>query len=402
MAGWVIGIGRVVVAAGGEAEVRVVGGEEPLGPVPVLEALPSGSGVGPGAYRLEPDGDGGPACAATVFHDGDRLILAAIIDRIGAGQERRFRLKAGAPQDREPWRLEVRNEGVDVVAGDQVVIGYRVGPTKPYWHPVTGPMGLAMTRGWPMEQGRNEAEDHPHQRSMWFAHGDVNGVDFWASDPLNRSSSKHGRIRPTGRDLTVTGPGFAAIRTTNQWLDGDGEPVCDDVEMLRIWDGGEVRLIDVEVELHAAHGPVRFGDTKEGVFGVRVASELAVDSQRGGKIVNAEGLSDGEAWGKPSAWVDYSGVIAGQPVGLAILDHPSNLRHPTTWHVRTYGLFAANPFGYHDFGVGRPGAYTIPAGEFLRMRYRIVLHRGDAETGKVARHFRAFERPPQVEISVAD
>jgi len=35
----------------------------------------------------------------------------------------------------------------------------------------------------------------------------------------------------------------------------------------------------------------------------------------------------------------------GKTVGIAVFDHPSNPRHPTTWHVRDYGLFAANPLG---------------------------------------------------------
>ncbi len=80
-----------------------------------------------------------------------------------------------------------------------------------------------------------------------------------------------------------------------------------------------------------------------------------MDDKAGGKIVNSDGLVDDEAWGKQAAWVDYSGPVDGQTVGIAILNHPQSLRYPTYWHVRTYGLFAANPFGVHDF-LGQPDA----------------------------------------------
>lgn len=398
--GWIVGwLGLAGLAGAGEVTVRVVGGNAALGPVAVLETLPSDLEAAPGAYRLEPAQGGGPPCPATVYRDGSETILAAVIDRIDADQTRTFRLVAGAPEGAVEWRFDETPDGFHIVAGGEPVAGYHEGETKPYWHPVVGPGGVPMTRGWPMAPEGNEQEDHPHQRSMWFTHGDVNGVDFWASDPLNKKDPKLGTIRRTGRFLRAAGPGFAAVRTGDAWLDGRENPVCDDIQTVRIWDAGDVRLIDVEVEVRASHGPVTFGDTKEGVFGVRVPTEMAVDAREGGRIVNAEGLTDAAAWGKRSAWVDYSGRSRGEEVGLAILDHPSNLRHPTTWHVRTYGLFAANPFGYHDFGIGEPGAYTIPEGGSRRFRYRVVLHWGDAEEGDVARQFEAFARPPKVEIA---
>ena len=64
-----------------------------------------------------------------------------------------------------------------------------------------------------------------------------------------------------------------------------------------------------------------------------------------GHIVQSTGVRDGATWGKRAEWCDYYGPVEGQVVGIAIFDHPSNPAHPTWWHVRDYGLFAANPFG---------------------------------------------------------
>jgi hypothetical protein len=140
-------------------------------------------------------------------------------------------------------------------------------------------------------------------------------------------------------------------------------------------------------------------------MGVRVPTVMDVNSNLGGQVVNSEGQSikvgevkDGEvqilddAWGKPAAWVDYHGPVGDQVVGVAILNHPSSFRYPTTWHVRAYGLFAANPFGLHDFqGVQEPiGAHTIEAGQSIALRYRVIFHAGDHQQSKVAEAFAAY------------
>ena len=127
-------------------------------------------------------------------------------------------------------------------------------------------------------------------------------------------------------------------------------------------------MIDFEIEIHATDGDVTFHDTKEGMFGLRVASSMDVAKKTGGRITNAEGLTDDKAWGQASPWVDYVGPVQGKTLGIAILNHPQSFRYPTTWHVRTYGLFAANPFGWHDFGRSEKGDYTLPAGQKVRFR----------------------------------
>ena len=149
------------------------------------------------------------------------------------------------------------------------------------------------------------------------------------------------------------------------------------------------RIIDFEITLKATDGPVTFGDTKEGMFGLRVASSMDVNKKKGGKITNAEGLTDDQAWGKASPWVDYTGPVEGKTVGIAILNHPRSFRYPTTWHVRTYGLFAANPFGWHDFGLGEVGEYTLPGGRVDPVRLPGDPARGRHRRRRISRS--AFE-----------
>ncbi|MEJ7605744.1 MAG: DUF6807 family protein [Bryobacteraceae bacterium] len=141
-------------------------------------------------------------------------------------------------------------------------------------------------------------------------------------------------------------------------------------------------------------GPVKFGDTKEGTFAIRLADALT-EKRKGGILTNAQGEQGMEkVWGKPSPWVDYSGKIGKEELGVTILDHPGNPRHPSTWHARDYGLFAANIFGQHDFArdPAKDGSLTLEAGKSLRFRYRLFVHPGDAKSADIPSAFNAYKR----------
>ena len=217
-----------------------------------------------------------------------------------------------------------------------------------------------------MKKVAGETQDHNHQRSFWFTHGNVNGYDFWASDPLNPPKTNYGTIKETAKKTLIAGPVLGRIRTTDDWLGPDGKRVCEDERVVTIYNTPTARVLDFDITIKAGDGPVTFGDTKEGMFGLRVASSMDVAGNKKtktpgkGKITNAEGITDTDAWGKASPWVDYVGPVEGETVGVAILNHPDSFRYPTTWHVRDYGLFAANPFGWHDFGMKKSGEYTDP------------------------------------------
>ena len=90
--------------------------------------------------------------------------------------------------------------------------------------------------------------------------------------------------------------------------------------------------------------------------------------------------------------MDYAGVIDGEAVGIAILDHPTNPRHPTYWHSRGYGLFAANIFGVRDFenDKSKDGKLELAKGETIRFRYRVIIHPGDHAAAGLAERFKKF------------
>ena len=258
---------------------------------------------------------------------------------------------------------------------------------KPYLYPIIGPTGKPVTRNFPMREVEGETRDHKHHRSLWFTHGNVNGVDFWTEEP------KAGKIVHRRFEKLANGPIYGRIVAVNDWIAPDGKKVCEDTSEIRIYRNTNGRQMDLAITIRATEGPVKFGDTKEGSFGIRVADSMRVDGG-GGHIVNSRGDRDGDAWGKQAEWCDYYGPVEGEIVGIAVMDHPTSFRHPNYWHVRTYGLFAANPFGVKDFtgDKSKDGSYTIPAGGSITFRYRIFIHKGDTETAKIADLYKAFAK----------
>lgn len=381
--------------------VKVTGNGTDLSETPVVVALPKP--IATGRYVLDPAGAGKPL-PAQVFTDAGKSYLAAILGRVSKGETVSYTLQPAAHSGASDSGVALRRDGanIKVLVDGQIFTEYLSdSATKPYLYPVIGPTGAAITRHHPMKKVEGEDIDHHHQRSFWFTHGAVNGYDFWASDPLNPPKANYGTIKETAKKTLVAGPVLGLIRTTDDWLGPDGKRVCEDERVVRVYNTAAARVVDFDITLRAIDGPVTFGDTKEGTFGLRLASSMDVKRKKEkglGKITNAEGITDADAWGKASPWVDYVGPVEGETVGVAILNHPDSFRYPTTWHVRDYGLFAANPFGWHDFGQKKSGEFTLPVGESIRFRYRVIMHKGDTASAHIPDAFRDYAQPPLVEI----
>lgn len=261
------------------------------------------------------------------------------------------------------------------------------GAARPFVFPLLAPGGIPVTRPFPMEQVPGEANDHPHHVSLWFAHGDVSGFDFWAGQ------AKKERLALDGAPTVRVEGGAAIVSADYRWLADVGTLVCTEHRELAFGSFDGARTVDVAVTLRATDRPLVLGDTKEGTFAVRVRQLLCVDGKgAAGQLHDSEGRRNADVWGKRARWIDDHGVIDGREVGLAMFDHPQNHGHPTWWHARTYGLLAANPFGVHDFEKkpAGTGTLTVPLGGELRLRYRVLLHRADWDAARMDAAWRAW------------
>ncbi len=276
----------------------------------------------------------------------------------------------------------------------------------PVFYPVMGPGEVPMTRRYPLEEGENEDTDHPHHQSLWFAHSDVNGESFWAVQTYR--DRVPGRTVHRGfKEIVSGGKDGGHFVAENAYVASDGRTVMTDTRTVKFYpvsDAMAPRILDITIAFHASHGPVTFGDEKDAGMAIRVSPDLQVvrrsKAAEGaapptGKLLNSEGVRDGDTWGKRARWVDAYGTVGDAPVGVAIFDHPKNPRHPTWWHSRTYGLVTANPFGKRHFEkLDDPGAgeMVIPEGETTTFRWRFVFHRDDPETAGVEARYQAFSK----------
>lgn len=274
--------------------------------------------------------------------------------------------------------------------------------TKPYLWPLRTADGVEITRHWPMDPQPGERHDHVHQRGVWFAHSNVNGFDFWNSDP-SYHNAQMGRIVVTSVDHLASGSQAGSIQAHLDWLDPSGKVVLHEARVMT-FHAGAPRIVDFDFTLTAPE-PATFGDDKDGVFGLRVAPQLEepqkdspADPPRTSEMASSTGCHhEGDCWGKRAEWQDVSGKIGGKEVGVAIFDNPGNPRQPTYWHVRGYGLFAANVFGTKAFtrDPSADGSMKLPRGGTLHFQYRVVIHSGDAEKAGIAAIYRTYTHPAQ-------
>lgn len=328
---------------------------------------------------------------------GDTLCFVA--GSLSPGESREYEL---TDDPKHPWPArftltDVDGDHVDVRLDGSLLTAYQYGPNhvRPYCHPVIGPYGAPVTRGYPMVKGvEGELEDHHHHKAFYVAHGEVGGSENWSEE------EGHGFVRT--RELTLAGgPVVGQIIARNDWVDAAERKVCEERREYRFWaTPASGRFIDLQVTFLATEGDLTFGDTKEGgICSLRLHYHGKLGSLITGSTgaMTAEGTPD-ETWGKRFHWLDHSGPVRGRWCGVAIMDTPGNFRYPTYWHVRTNGMMTANPFGLSAYFDDKSidGSHTVPAGGSLTFRYRVYIHGGTVTEGRVAEKYNNYVFGPRL------
>lgn len=244
---------------------------------------------------------------------------------------------------------------------------------RPFLFPLVGPSGRSVTRiGHP-----HDPNGHSHHNSVWVAHHDVNGVDFWGDQ-------KAGRI--VHRKVVEYGDSDAEarIRVQNDWVDPTGRRLLEEQRSMRFQPlaGGQWLLL-LDIELKAVGQPATLGKTSFGLVGVRMAKTIGVHDG-GGLIRNSEGGRNeaGVHW-KAARWVDYSGPIRPDAAeGVTLMDHPNNPNHPTVFHVRDDGWMGTS--------LTFEGPRTIEVETPLRLRYAVWVHAGVPTAESIDERFAEF------------
>jgi hypothetical protein len=309
------------------------------------------------------------------------------------------------------FRVEkLRTGGVVVRLYGETVGEYAVDrANKPFLWRLSGPTGKSMTRSFPMIEVPGGTIDHVHQRGLSFSHQGVGGFDTWSEPATFRDETNDpdrlatvGAIRHVGY-RTLAGGVTAVIHARNDLVDASNRPLLAEERRMTFSLGPASRIIDVDIDLIAAYGPIELADMKDAGLSIRVPDSMTVERGLGGTIVNSAGERDAAAWSRRALWVDYHGPVDGEHLGIAILNHPTSFRHPTPWHVRTYGLFCANPFGMKQMDPeAESGAVAMEDGQRISLRHRVIFHVGDEQRGGIAAAYEAYAAERPAPLSTAD
>lgn len=340
--------------------------------------VPAPGGLTQGAWRLVEQGGDGIKVEATLIprigfdgsiEDGAKN-LSATIPAGHSTDPRRFRLEASETSPASAFRFgDVSERSLGLWERDQPILVYNHGVMSKegvpadrnrstYVHPLYDLDGAVLTDDFP--------RDHYHHRGLFWAwpHVVIGGKDYdlWTLGGIRQKFD-----RWLAREV---GPTTAVLGVENGWYVGDRRAVRERVWLVAypVVDG--LRALDFTCVLEPIDEPVTLdGAAGKSYGGLNIRFAPGTDRV----ITTPKGNEPKDLLMTRLAWGDLSHTSAeGRPVGAALFvsgDHPD---FPPTWLTRHYGVLC----------VGWPGVTPtkLEPGRPVTLRYRIVIHRGNADS----------------------
>ena len=266
---------------------------------------------------------------------------------------------------------------------------YNPADMRPFWYPIMSSKGICLTRmGHP-----HDPVTHSHHNSVWIAHSNVNGIDFWGDH-----AKEQGRIVTQHVDRYDDVDEAAVMQMTNHWVrasDNAVQLIETRRSEVRPLDGAKSWLMIIDVEFAAPKGqPATFGPSFFGLVAVRLAKSIGVHDG-GGRILNSEGqVNEEEVFRKPARWCDYSGRITNDAdgfAGMTLMNHPGNPQNPTAFHVRNDGWMGSC--------LTPEKAVEVTDAQKLRVRYGLWVHDGMATQAQSEAQWQAFAALPPADLA---
>ena len=277
---------------------------------------------------------------------------------------------------------------IDILIGGNLFTTYRYGSelTKPILYPVKSPSGVVLTRGFPFEKMPGESNDHPHHTGIFFTYDKVNNDGFW-----NNTTSP-----PQIKHIKTAKMENGQLSTISHWVGKSGKTLLEEKRDMVFSAEPNQYVIDFNITLTAQDEKIVFGDTKEGMFAIRVADWLSEDKGTGKYLDSKGNIGEPNIWGKQAPWVRLEGTKDSKTIGIAIFYHPASVCYPSYLHTRSYGLFSFNPFGQLDYLTGRkipnpqPLNFTLQPGQNALFRFRMIFYEGQKSAEQLERQFVMF------------
>jgi hypothetical protein len=260
-----------------------------------------------------------------------------------------------------------------------------------FWHPIRASRDISLTRmGHP-----HDPLTHSHHNSVWIAHNDVDGVNYWADHGKSLGQIACMEISRGGYE---EGDEFASMRMVNHWKrqdDGSVQLIETRRTEVRPLDGARSWFLIVDMEFTPPKGQtVTFKPSGFGLMAVRMARSIGV-RDGGGRILNSEGQVNEKAMFRlPARWCDYSGRITNEADGFAgvtLMNHPLNPQNPAPYHVRDDGWMGA------CLNLETPS--EVGDEKKLRLRYALWVHDGMASQESAETHWKRFTELPVADLA---
>lgn len=286
---------------------------------------------------------------------------------------------------KSPFTVNESNQGIALLENDRPVFFYQRLPKAStenhvynnYLHPLYDLNGDTITDEFPV--------DHPYHRGIFWA---------WHQLYIQDSSVGDGWIM---EDITQDVVGIKTSMKREEahlyahvlWKSENvenGKPFIEEHTSITVHQQQpEFRSIDFEISLLALVPGVQLGGSDDikgyGGFCARIKLPKSLSfTSTNGSVVPQEGQV------VAGAWMDFSHYDSAQQVekGLAILCHPSTPNYPAPWILRQSGSMQNIVF---------PGSKRIelPMDKPTILRYRLIIHNGNADKANIAAHQKEFE-----------
>jgi len=179
-------------------------------------------------------------------------------------------------------QLQRADKQVHVTIGGKPFSTYYFDPkiAKPYLMPLRTASGVVVTRSFPVENSAAMGDPkgssfEPHQRPLYFGHGDIDGLDFWQEQVFDHYYTDHGH-QAYGHVVLKKVDEISGdhIRATFTLRDPNDRVIGEEMQTYTFSGDDDTRIVDCDIVMTATNGPLDFGDTKEGTFALRLATEL--------------------------------------------------------------------------------------------------------------------------------
>ncbi len=296
-----------------------------------------------------------------------------------------------------PSPLVVRHElgkRVEIFAGDKPLLSYIHAPLQyghPHFHPLFTPSGALTTRSAPA--------DHIWHNGLWFSWKFINGENFWEGpSPVFKETT----IEPVSLDDVAVTDAGVRFSARYRFKNKAGTEILDQTLAAKIHaprPQEEHYVIDLVYTFKSATGDITFDSVPfvpvKTDWGGYAGLTYRPFEQQHYIYSNADGQEAsngaGEIRWKKTRWIDFSIPTDGFPtrwVGVTLMDHPGNLRFPAANNIAPRDWH----WNWMQLSLLFEGPHTLPRGEALTLRYRVVIRDGRLDRTRTNRLWESFAK----------